>query len=413
MGRPKQPWALVKCKSNWKDSRGKEHTTSTWKVRYYAGKKKKTLTTGQTNERKAILIAQKWADDGKFNGSPEFADYSKPYFTEDCPYCLGQSATGKPLQKTWRIQLRSSLTGTLVKDLGNYTLRELTSELLQSYFMRKSAGGKAASTIENYKKALRPILDQAVRDKILKVNPLDDVATYTKNMAVESPKYCPTDKEVRALFLSEGWRHEQDDVYFRIAFVGLATGCRLGELQALQRKHISYDQPSSVMRIKVGQSMKELTRELGLTKTKRVRWVPAVGIVAHAVLAGITEKNDPEEYLFKREGQSEPIRQRVVNLNLKKAWVLKTQTEVPNMFSFHSLRHWYNTRLLTLSGHNVYLVRSIMGHSNSKDMTQNYKIGTPEEFEEALPYIWKLLEFSESETVTKYKSIPERIPLPN
>jgi integrase len=295
------------------------------------------------------------------------------------------------------------LNKVLMVDFAQLTIKELSVARLRAYFMGKSGLGKSASTIENYKKALRPVLDQAVEDKILLVNPLNSVPAFVKNFRVNPPKYTPTNKEVLKLFFSENhWGKGAIDPYFRMAFVGANTGARIGELQALQRKHIKFNPEAQVMKLLIEQSMKEGTKTIGPTKTKRKRWVPLVGLAVSLVLLDLG--NDPEEFVFKSKGK--PLRQRMTNIRLKQAYDELIEVSHPAMFSFHSLRHWFDTRMLILTTQNRLLVRMLMGHYDSKDQTQEYKDeGTEEEFDGSIPYLRELFNFGE-EPESKYKVLP-------
>lgn len=365
-----------------------------WKVRFWAGKRQKEVSTGLTHGGEAYILAKKWAEEGRFNGSPLFTDYAAPFFTNLCPYVNRQAATGKPLEKSWITVLRTNLEKILMLDLKDKTLLELDTKFLSAYFLNKKST-KAASTIENYKKSLKPIFDQAILDGILRTNPLDLVPTYSKDETKKGEeKYVPTDQEVETLMMGayEGWGEKGVvDPYYGLTVLALATGARIGELQSLQVKHLRYNQITCVLKVKIEQSMKENLREIGFTKNKRERWVPVVDFVCNVIFGLIGDAKKPEAFVFRNE-KGEPLRQRQANNNLKSAWNKLFKTPVPRHFTFHSLRHWFDTKMLRLTNHNQFLVKSLMGHFDKKNMSINYKARTEEEFEEAIPYLYQLLE---------------------
>jgi integrase len=121
----------------------------------------------------------------------------------------------------------------IVNELGNQRLENLALVSLQKFLDQKADAGLSHSIVDHLRWDLTSMLDMAVSERILRVNPA--TALYTPKAAKKGVGRVMSGKEVEQAL---------DAVQFRekvILQLAIFAGARPGELLAVQRKHVVKD----------------------------------------------------------------------------------------------------------------------------------------------------------------------------
>jgi integrase len=179
--------------------------------------------------------------------------------------------------------------------------------------------------------------------------------------------------------------NSREDDYFLMSLISLCTGARIGEVSALQAKHFteesSFKSPSGqILWMTIEQSYQATSKTIGPPKSESYRTVPIAGLVVNLILNRLDElvrtwgNKYREAYLFTRSLESGGM----PNQDRANQWLEDQYKKIfkvsvmPVDYSFHSLRRWFNTRALVLTGHNDYLVKRLMGHRDRANMSARY-----------------------------------------
>ena len=137
------------------------------------------------------------------NGSFDYAS-TFPDSEHRHKFALGGSTKFKPFLNRWHKEhveesdlqdatknTNSGIVKRLNENLGKYYLSEITPDLIQKFFKKKTnpITGKKISTktINNYLSILRPALQNAVNNKLLKESPIENITIKgSKSIAKES-----------------------------------------------------------------------------------------------------------------------------------------------------------------------------------------------------------------------------------
>lgn len=157
---------------------------------------------------------------------------------------------------------RLAFEGHILPQLRHLKMTDVTPEDLNA-FLFEYLKDKAPSTKRNYRKFLRGIFKAAVQQRIISVDPTEELRPIK---LIESSKAFLTGPQIEHFlrFVLENmheWRHHY--------VVAVLTGMRVGELRAFRWTHIDWDRAL----IHVVQSMDNKGR-LGPTKTRTARWIP-------------------------------------------------------------------------------------------------------------------------------------------
>jgi len=225
-------------------------------------------------------------------------------------------------------------------------LDEITPSAFQDYrAWRLGAGGPASpATVNREQQFVSVILNMAVVDGIIEVNPLRGLK---KLREPRKPRRFFEKEEVAALL-------NACDKHFRpLVLAALFTGARFGELRALRWQDINLDTGKiELFRSKVGNADRldihpELVKELGRLKKSR-------------------PKADPSDFIFLS-------RRNTPWVNIRKSWsraMKAAKLHGRDGLTFHSLRHTFATFFLD-GGGAVTDLRAQLGHAELST-TQRY-----------------------------------------
>jgi len=258
----------------------------------------------------------------------------------------------------------------LTPALGQYRLQKLQPMQIQSYYTEAQKtgrldgkGGLAARTVLHHHRILRQALQQAVRWRLVSINPAD---------AVKPPR--PPRREIQTLteqetaILLDGLSGTK---FYVPSVIAVTAGLRMGEILGLQWGDIDLDKGTLSVRRTL-----ERTRQFGLRlkepKTKRgSRMVMLPQITIDVLRQHRLEQAQSQLRLGLRLGDysliistltGDPTNPRTFTsgFTLKYASIQK-KTGIPRI-TFHGLRHTHATQLLA-AGIHPKIAQERLGHS--------------------------------------------------
>ncbi len=235
------------------------------------------------------------------------------------------------------------------------------------------------ATINQCLATLKIMLGEAVRLGYLANSPADHVEGLKEHSREKS---ILSDDEVKALFDEKGitkvWA--RDVRHYTINLLAAATGMRMGEVQALQVQHVHSDH------VLVCHGWE---RKYGLKEPKwgSAREIPIPTMVATHLLevVSISPYQEPEDLIFWGVDRRSPIQHREIEMQLYAAMDaigVKQDERRRRNVSFHSWRHFFNTRLRA-AGITDAKIQKVTGHK-TQAMTEHYSHLALENFKDVL-----------------------------
>jgi integrase len=244
---------------------------------------------------------------------------------------------------------------------------------VKSLLVTKRAEGLARNSVRIIHATLRALLNEAVEDEILMVNPAVTLqkrarARLTKGAAVRQDQIKAFTAVQLDTFLATARQHS---ALYPLYLTGARAGLRLGELTGFQFDDLRLADRQADVRRSLGQDGK-----VGTPKSGCERAVDLSQQLTDA-LAGIAagRKADKLAHGWKDlppwvfvTSSGTPYSQRNVLRDFKA--VLK-KAKLPMHFSPHSLRHTFAS-LHLLNGASIYYVQQQLGHSSIKLTVDTY-----------------------------------------
>ena len=316
--------------------------------------------------RESILFS---IEQGTFDYASTFPNCKQRHKFE-----LGGSTKFKPFLNRWHKEhladsdlqdatedTNSGIVNRLNEKLGKYYLAEITPDLIQKFFKKKTnpITGKKLSTktINNYLSVLRPALQNAVNKKLLKENPVDSYevkGTASNNKEAIEPY---SHYEMNTLLNScSGQLHN----IFKFHFW---TGLRPSELIELKYSDIDNG--------KVFISRKRTACSKKAEKLKTPSSYRSIKLLPDALAAIEDQKQytyDLQQHIFhnpntnKLWSSPKPYRE---------AWIrILNKTDIQYRYPYQ-IRHTFATMMLG-AGENLMWVSYAMGHKSTKDTLDTY-----------------------------------------
>jgi integrase len=273
-------------------------------------------------------------------------------------------ASGK---RTWAndagvlARFRESL-GVDGRRLGEWSLSAITEDTIEAFFASLGQLGFAVSTRNQYVQVLKASFRWAARKGYLPKSPITDESALKRSKVAQRRRRLLPAEEQRLLAVA-GVRLQW------LIIAAIETGCRAGELLALQWADVSMDARTVLIR----------AVEVGAKKTERSRLLPMAArlaaVLEMARLDPTGREYPPPAYVFGELG----LRQK----SIKKAWetaVLKAHGHTPAWVKgslsaasravlraidlhFHDLRHEAGCRWLE-KGWPLHHIQEMLGHAN-------------------------------------------------
>ncbi len=265
-------------------------------------------------------------------------------------------------------------------DLLAKPLPTITAWQIEQWRARRRTAGITAATCERDLNALRSVFSQAMKAKILRVHPLQDVKRAKldtlgrlrylspdeeKNLRAALDARDQRERDARARFNS--WRAERGyktlpdygtytDHLHPVVLLALNTGLRRGELLSLTWGNV--DLASALLTVRGVSAKSGRTRYLPLNSDAVAvlqTWRPREATAADLVFPGPTGEK---------------------MASLKTAWGKVAKAAGLKDFTFHDLRHSFASKLV-MAGVDLNTVRELLGHADIK-MTLRYAHLAPE-----------------------------------
>ena len=199
--------------------------------------------------------------------------------------------------------------------------------------------------------ALRQVFQEALMQELVDKNPAEHVKPLAKG---DTRRGCFTVAQVRALF-AEPWPHRHAYVACLLA---ATTGMRLGEIRALTVSQIH----DGFIVVDASWNDQEGRK---CTKSGYARMVP----ISDGVQRELRAILPPSGLVFSYDGER-PFHDTVISFRLyERMEELGIDRKAENL-SFHSFRHFFNTRLVA-AGIAGEKARAVIGHE-SAEMTEHY-----------------------------------------
>ena len=336
---------------------------------YFNGKETKSPWFDRKADAKAwkmMKLVEK--DKAKLYGHTSLGETKQVSFKQFAKEWLGgkkkSQRTHNNYESVIRVHLEPYLEGMSIQSIQ----REDAQKIIQSLIDRNLK----PKTISCIFGVLKSIFTHAKKLKVILNNPTEFVEIP------KIPKKVPLylSKEEINLFL----RSNRSNELYPLYVVALNTGCRRGELAALQWHQVIFD----TNLIEVSATRDKLGRK-DTTKNGKNRFVPMNEITRMTLLA--LSQNRVSDYVF-THSDGEPLRVNHLYRYFRKAI---EKAGIEKDITFHKLRDTFASQFM-MSGGNIYELQKILGHS-STDMTQIYAHLSPSH----LASTTKIISFGDSE----------------
>ena len=307
------------------------------------------------------------------NGSFDYAS-TFPDSEHRHKFALGGATKFKPFLNRWHKEhveesdlqdatknTNSGIVKRLNEKLGKYYLSEITPDLIQKFFKKKTnpITGKKISTktINNYLSILRPALQNAVNNKLLKESPIENITIKgSKSIAKESIEPFSYAEMNTCLSNCSGQLHN----IFKFHFW---TGLRPSELIELKYSDIHDG--------KVFISRKRTADSKGPEPLKTSSSYRSIKLLPDA-LAAI---EDQKQYTFKLQQHifHNPNTNEIWSSPkiYREAWIrIFKKTDITYRYPYQ-IRHTFATMMLG-AGENLMWVSYSMGHKSTKETLDTY-----------------------------------------
>lgn len=336
--------------------------------------KRHSRSTNQKTKGKAIEVINARIADGKLiypDGSPIryerkgmlFREYFRDFYLEDkCPMAEIDRKRGIENTRAWQQVCRAYLRKYIMPDFGDKVISEITPYMIQSWLLDiPEKFGVVANTANKAYTTLSKMFDFAVYSDVITDNPCKKVKRLKVN---DKARDAFTMDQVRQLFSYE-WGSLLIAMAVKMAAL---TGMRQGEIRSLMWENVGND------RIIVATSINEVDG-VKCTKGKRIREVPIPASFL-SDLRKLYVKGCP--FVFSLDGRN-PVSGDYLRNALNEAI---EKLGFSSELTFHSLRHFFNTYLIT-NGTNGEVTRAIIGHAD-ETMTEHYMHLTAENMVDVL-----------------------------
>ena len=298
-----------------------------------------------------------------------FKDYAKNWWDWDrCPYVLARRRRGTEehpgIKKSYTESAKMWKENYLIRYLGKYRLSEIDSERIESMMRKlKSADKLSPKSINNIRSVLSIMLNEAVKDGILKTNPVNKVLPM---IVIRKEKVLLTKEEAGRLLNISNFNEYWDGNYklYAMNLLAALTGMRLGEIRALRIQDIHENE------IHVEHSFGKYG--LTTTKTSETRDIPISRELRAMLITVHTENSNRSEYIFSGSNCktiSIGAATAAFKKALKRAGISEEEREKRGL-TFHSWRHFFATNCVAANIQNSKIMKAT-GHK-SEAMLSHY-----------------------------------------
>ena len=284
-------------------------------------------------------------------------------------------------------------SGNIKDYFAKYPLNEITPEIIESWLLYLSGERKLkASTVNLQLRTLRMMFGEAMRRKLITVNPCNEVKEVKQE---DTKRIILTVEEVKKLFPVNWSKIWETKIVYVAHLLGACNGVRIGELRGLKKENV-FDNYISIngQYTPYGYSPN--------TKTKLNRNVPIAADMRQKLDELI--KRNGDGYVFSENSGKSPIGIEKINRQYDKALEnigISREEKLERNLSFHAWRHFLNT-LLRNSNVADAKVQQVTGHRTMK-MTEHYTHFDTRQFTEVMDVQTNLLAINNAK-----KNIPAK-----
>jgi integrase len=339
----------------------KEHRPGEWWifVNHNGKRKAKKVGRSETAARKAAAKIQARIVLNDFE--IEKVKSSAPAFQKCADLWLALphfTPAGDPWKESTLESYRANLENHIYPNIGAVPIDQIRRKNLKALFDKLATDGLSRSTLSLIKAPVSGVFKYAVDSEIIESSPIKDLSISTRKSGLE---IVPLTEDEADKLLDQAKRFLNGYYYPHFLFL-LRTGCRLGELKALQWQDIDFDK----RQIEISRSCRR--GRVTDTKTRKRRRVDMTPQLVEALRVqeieqkkqslklGVAFLNDA--FVFaNRHGE---VMRRIALENALKRCLSAAKLR---QIRIHDLRHTYATTRL-LRGHNIGDVSYQLGHSN-------------------------------------------------
>lgn len=346
----------------------------------------KTVTTdlkGRDLERFLMLEEFDFEDEIK-KKDPKFQELAKGTFEAYSNWWLDYKENDEGIAQTTIVYYRKMLNNRVLKFIGHKILEKLTNaDMLELMRMIKESPAKTKTgklsekSIKHHHTLLNTMFNDAVSLKILSENPMENITVKTPKVILKDNYYDLEELDKLLTLL-----HDEPIKYQLATLLTISTGMRVGELTALQWKHIDLQN----MKIKIEQS-NAYTHETGsfIKNTKNETSERTVAFPNTLINLFLQHKEDEtlkrkamkkkwinydkdqeEDFVFTQENGE------VIFVGTIPKWFRKfIRRNNLRHITFHGLRHT-NSTVLIGKGINIVSVSHGLGHAKTSTTTDFY-----------------------------------------
>ena len=297
-----------------------------------------------------------------------FSEYVRDFYIwGKCRYIQGRLARGFTYSKKAAKTNRYYLEHYIVPYFGDKAIEEITLSELNSWLIFLPEEVEISNkTANNVLSIVRQIFGVAVEDGLIK----DNIALKVKSLckSANSKRRVAFTREQIQLILT-GW---DNNVAATACHLAAVTGMRSGEIRALwqEQLHDNY--------IEVNASYNNKDDGRKCTKSGYSRFVP----ITDEIRQMIENVNSGGQYVFSFDGEH-PVSNGYFDWKLQQRMeALGIKAKPGTVLSFHSFRHFFNTRLIA-AGVQGEKIRAVIGHED-ESMTEHYAHLEPEDLKQIL-----------------------------
>lgn len=346
----------------------------------------KTVTTGLKGRdlERFLMLAEFDFEDEIKKKDPKFQELAKGTFEAYANWWLDYKENDEGIAPTTVVYYRKMLNNRVLRFIGHKTLDKLTNaDMLELMRMIRESPAKTKTgklsekSIKHHHTLLNTMFNDAVSLKILSENPMENITVKTPKVILKDNYYDLEELDKLLTLL-----HDEPIKYQLATLLTISTGMRVGELTALQWKHIDLQN----MKIKIEQS-NAYTHETGsfIKNTKNETSERTVAFPNTLINLFLQHKEDEtlkrkamkkkwinydkdqeEDFVFTQENGE------VIFVGTIPKWFRKfIRRNNLRHITFHGLRHT-NSTVLIGKGINIVSVSHGLGHAKTSTTTDFY-----------------------------------------
>lgn len=351
---------------------------SSGKIVYYYrtyspdGERTVAHSTGKTNKTQARCYCAELLSHGLLysNTGMTFGVYAKGFFDSDSQWMYDKIQAGQgreqPVARNTIKIYRHKLNTYIMPFFQNIKLIDIKPFHIKRFRTSLIEKGLSNSAINLSCTCLKIIINYALADKLITSNPFTSIPMMYINA---KSKNAFTLEELKNIF-HKAWEYKERKIF---ALTAAVTGMRISEIYAIRKENLF----ENYINVKDQISGNILQPVKDGEKRKVVICKELYNLLKRCIL-----KNGDKAFTEAKDTYR-------IDFNKHCGYTKKERLE--KGLSFHSLRHFFNTYLLSNEISEIK-VKCVLGHSSGKgSMTERYANFQPEHFQDVVELQEKLL----------------------